>query len=140
MSETSVNYGNPLQSHDDEVDLTNLADPLLVLCAMLILTWQSLSVVASDLAETHGDKADPASSSPVAISFTENGKLYWNQEPIEMEQIGKRLKDLKQADPETTVYLAGERNAKYETSLLIKAQFAEHGWKIKELVRQPNKE
>jgi hypothetical protein len=30
-----VNYADPLQSHNDEVDLTNFADPLLVLCAML---------------------------------------------------------------------------------------------------------
>jgi biopolymer transport protein ExbD len=129
---------NPLDALDDEVDLTNLADPLLMLSAMLMMLLAPFSVIASNLAELPGGAAQPTKQAP-AISFDAQGALFWDRQPISSEELKRRLAELRQAGQPNIVYLAGDRDARYETSLVIKAALAENGIEVQELVRPPEK-
>ncbi len=131
---------NPMHGHDDEVDLTNLADPLLLLSAMLMLLLSPFSVVATNLAELPGGATPPGAEAPVAISFDAQGGLFWNREAVNREELKQRLADLRKTGPTPVVYLAGDRDAKYEASLVVKAALAEFGVEVQELVRQSEEE
>ncbi len=126
---------NTLAGHDDEVDMTNLSDPLLALSAMLMLLLAPLSVVARNLANVPGQPAADQQQPPVAISFNADGELFWNREPIGREELSHRLANLKKAGSVPSVYLAGDRNAKYEVSLQVKAALADLGLDVQELVQ-----
>ena len=86
---------NTLAGHDDEVDMTNLSDPLLALSAMLMLLLAPFSVVATNLANVPGQPAADQQQPPVAISFNADGELFWNREPIGREELSHRLANLR---------------------------------------------
>jgi len=126
---------NTLAGHDDEVDMTNLSDPLLALSAMLMLLMAPFSVVATNLANLPGQPTADQQQAPLAISFNAQGELFWNREPVSREELSDRLAALKQAGSRPTVYLAGDKDCRYEISLQVKAALADLGLEIQELVR-----
>jgi biopolymer transport protein ExbD len=119
---------------DDEVDMTNLADPLLALSAMLMLLLSPFSVVATNLANLPDQPAAAPEEAPVTIGFDAQGGLFWNREAVSSDELVARLADLKQSEAAPIVYLAGDRDAKYEVSLEIKAALADLGLEVQELV------
>ena len=126
---------NPLTGHDDEVDMTNLADPLLALSAMLMLLLSPFSVVATNLASLPGQPTADQQQASAAISFNAQGELFWDRELVSREELSERLAAFKQTGSPPTVYLAGDRDAKYEVSLQVKAALADLGLEVQELVR-----
>lgn len=139
MHEYDLNLSPLAQAHDDEVDLTNLADPLLVLSAMLILTWQSFAVMATDLVEGPDQSAGVQEQPRVSISVMEDGRISWGQDCVEMEQIERRFDAVKKSAPQTTIYVAGERKATHGAVEDIKVQAIRRGLKVKGIVRQPRR-
>jgi biopolymer transport protein ExbD len=126
---------NSLADHDDDVDLINLADPFVALSAMLMLLMVPFSVVAANLANLPGQPAADQQQAPIAISFNAQGELFWNREPISREELSDRLAALKQAGSPLTIYLAGDKDCRYEVSLQVKAALADLGLEVQELVR-----
>jgi len=135
MSEFDASLTDPSHIQDDEVDLTNLADPLLVLSAMLILTWQTLAVVATNLVDGSGAPVAAEAREGVSISLMADGRVFWNREPIELRQIGRRLDQLKGRPSGQTITLAGERDCRYGASLIVKSEAVKRGLKVKEVIR-----
>ena len=119
---------------DDEIDLTNLIDPLVMICGLLMLLMpvvKGLNVRSSDLAEVGGNEVPAvAEKDRQLIEFDATGKLTWNEQPLEEEELKARLQSL---PSESVVFLAGDDAAPYGTALKIRCQMQDAGIQVYEL-------
>ena len=102
---------------DDEVDLTNLVDPMVMLCGLLMIlmpTVSQLQVRQAELAETGGKPADIAVSTLPRLEFMADGQMTWNEEPVTQPQLAERLKQL---PADSRVLLGGDQRATYGQGL-----------------------
>ena len=58
------------------------------------------------------DEARNKGASPITISVTESGELFWNDEPISRELIESRLSSEAQKQPQPPLNLRGDRTTK----------------------------
>lgn len=120
---------------DDEVDLTNLVDPMVMLCGLLMIlmpTVSQLQVRQAELAETGGKPADIAVSKLPRLEFMADGQMTWNEEPVTQPQLAERLKQL---PADSRVLLGGDQRATYGQGLKIRSELQNHGIEVLELVR-----
>lgn len=123
------------EMHEDDVDVTNLIDLLVVLCALLMLLMPAITSFRemNDLAASDGDgTVDQAQLSQASVlRFTADNRLTWNEEPIEMAALTGR----RPAGDRRTVYLAGDPAAPYGFSIELRSRLKQNGWEVKELTR-----
>jgi len=53
------------------------------------------------------------------LSVKLDGGLYWNEEPIPESQLSDRLKSFKQANPEGTLVIKGDKGTPFENIVRI---------------------
>jgi biopolymer transport protein ExbD len=52
---------------------------------------------------------------PITLAVTEDGKLYWNDEPVTKEILESRLSSAAQLTPQPSLNLRGDRTTKMRT-------------------------
>lgn len=123
---------------DDEIDLTNLIDPLVMLCGLLMLllpTIKGLTVRSSDLAAVGGIEVPAvAKNDRLLIEFDADGKLTWNGEALDENAVSERFQALAK---DSIVFLAGDQAALYGTGLRIRCKLQDAGIQAYELTEQP---
>lgn len=120
---------------DDEVDLTNLVDPMVMLCGLLMIlmpTVSNLQIRQAELAETGGEPADVSVSELPRLEFMADGRMTWNDEPLTQPQLVQRLQLLPQ---KSKVLLGGDHRATYGQGLKIRSELQTHGVEVLELVK-----
>lgn len=125
---------------DDDVDLTNLVDPMVMLCGLLMIlmpTISNLQVRQAELAETGGKPADVAISDLPRLEFMADGRMTWNDEPLSDSQLTERVQQL---PPKSQVLLGGDHRATYGQGLRIRSELQNHDIEVLELVKPINRE
>ena len=125
---------------DDDVDLTNLIDPLVLLSGLLMLVMPSVSqfhVREAKLAEAGGTAANITDEHAPLIEFLQDGRLLWNQQPIADTQLAQQPQML---PPKSRILLAGDRQADYGTGLKLRSQLQDAGLQVVELTSRPPNE
>jgi biopolymer transport protein ExbD len=122
---------------DDDLDLTNLIDLFSMLCALFMMLVSPLAILSSSLAEAPGDATTGNEKPGVVIRLSESGSLTLNDEPIEMDAIGTRLKEMQQATSFTAAFLAIDKDARYEPSRQLRAIVSGLGIRCDEVSRLP---
>ena len=134
-------HSTVLESHgsdsDDDLDLTNLIDLFAMLCALFMTLISPLAVLSSSLAEAPGDAVTGNEKPSIVIRLSESGTLSLNDEPIEMDSIGTRLKEMQQATPLTAAILAIDKDVRYEPSRQLRAIVSGLGIRCDEVSRLP---
>ena len=96
-----------------EINVTPLVDVMLVLLVVFMVTAPLLTVgVPVDLPQT---KAAPINEpkEPLAVSINAEGKIYLQNTEVELDQLVPRLQAISGSNPDTTIYVRGDRSVNY---------------------------
>jgi len=99
-----------------EINVTPLVDVMLVLLIIFMITAPLMShKVKVDLPQANLKdlEAKPLVVQPITITVTEQGNLYWNDQPITKDQIESRLSVEAQKTPQPPINVRGDRTTKY---------------------------
>ena len=109
--------GSLSDSDDDfnpEINTTPLVDVMLVLLIIFIITIPVMNhSVKIDLprAASQPDQAKPEN---IHLAIDAQGKMYWNQEVIDADQLKARIAAAAQKNPQPELHLRAERTTQYE--------------------------
>ena len=102
-----------------EINVTPLVDVMLVLLIIFIITAPLMQhKVKVELPKANLDeKQNPSGpkTPPITLAVTEDGKLYWNDEPVTKEILESRLSSAAQLTPQPSLNLRGDRTTKMRT-------------------------
>lgn len=121
------------ETDDDEIDLTNLIDPLVLLCGLLMILMPQLTDLRTretQLVPADGSPLQSPSEQTPLLVLSHDGSLFWSDEPLSMSQLIDRLQQL---PPRSRVLLAGDARASYGDSLKLRALLQDHGVQVMEL-------
>ena len=99
-----------------EINVTPLVDVMLVLLVIFII---AAPLMASRLALElpQGDPAamapEPGGAAKVSIGLDAAGQAFWDDQPVDAEQLGQRLADAARRDPTTEVQLRADTSVPY---------------------------
>ena len=99
-----------------EINVTPLVDVMLVLLIIFMITAPLMShKVKVELPQATLNEIDqkPIVVQPITIAVTEEGNLYWNDQPITKDQIESRLSVEAQKTPQPSINVRGDRTTKY---------------------------
>ena len=115
MAFSSGNEGGGVMA---DINVTPLVDVMLVLLIIFMITTPLMNhktKVELPRAELkHKDEAK-GGVSPITISVTENGDLFWNDEPVNKSVVESRLSSAAQRQPQPPLNLRGDRTTKLRT-------------------------
>ena len=109
--------GSLSDSDDDfnpEINTTPLVDVMLVLLIIFIMTIPVMNhAVKIDLPRA-SDQPDETKPQNINLSIDADGKIYWNTEVIDMNQLNLRIATAAQKQPQPELHLRAERTTEYE--------------------------
>ncbi|KAF1713802.1 biopolymer transporter ExbD [Pseudoxanthomonas yeongjuensis] len=102
-----------------EINVTPLVDVMLVLLIIFIITAPLMQhKVKVELPKANLDQKENPSgpkTPPITLAVTEDGSLYWNDEPVTKEILESRLSSAAQLTPQPSLNLRGDRTTKMRT-------------------------
>jgi biopolymer transport protein ExbD len=100
-----------------EINVTPLVDVMLVLLIIFMITAPLMShKVKVDLPQATLDNRDPDKQivvQPITVSVTEDGALFWNDQPITAGLLESRLSVEAQKTPQPALNVRGDKTTKY---------------------------
>ena len=109
--------GSLSDSEDDfnpEINTTPLVDVMLVLLIIFIITVPVMNHnIQINLPRA---TSQPSQTKPDAIevSIDASGKLFWNKDSVDMEQLSARIATAARSNPQPELHLRAERTTQYE--------------------------
>ena len=99
-----------------EINVTPLVDVMLVLLIIFMITAPLMSHKTKvELPEANYDTREPDKAAPVIITVavTEDGRLFFNDEPVTRELLESRLSIEAQKTPQPSVNIRGDKTTRY---------------------------
>ena len=112
----SFSSGNDSGGPMSEINVTPLVDVMLVLLIIFMITAPLMSHKTKvELPEANYDTRVPDKAAPVIITVavTEDGKLFFNDEPVTRELLESRLSIEAQKTPQPSVNIRGDKTTRY---------------------------
>ena len=108
--------GNESGAPMSEINVTPLVDVMLVLLIIFMITAPLMShKVKVELPQANldqrPDKVPPAP--PVTVAVTDEGRLYWNDQPVTRDQLESNLSVTAQKVPQPAVNVRGDKATKF---------------------------
>ena len=101
-----------------EINVTPLVDVMLVLLIIFMITAPLMShKIKVELPQANLDKRDEKvpPTPPITVTVTEDGKLYWNDQPVTANMLESQLSVEAQKTPQPAVNIRGDETTKYRT-------------------------
>ena len=96
-----------------EINMTPLIDVMLVLLVIFIITAPLLaSSIRLDLPHTSAARTEPAAVS-VIVAVGPDGQVYWQDQPLSLPDLTRRLTLVRQGAPDTEVQLRADQRVPY---------------------------
>ncbi|NMG36240.1 biopolymer transporter ExbD [Azoarcus sp. TTM-91] len=120
-----------------DINMVPLIDVMLVLLIVFMITAPLL---------THSVKIDlpKASSQPntekpetVTLAINEEGKLFWNNEPMDDAVLPERLRSAAAQTPQPELHLRADQNTRYQKLAEVMSQAREAGVEKMGFITQP---
>jgi biopolymer transport protein ExbD len=99
-----------------DINVTPLVDVVLVLLIIfMVVTPQFEAGAPVDLPPVENpDAAAEGQMSPIVVSVTSRGVLFVEREPLALDDLRARLREVRDLDPERAVLLKGDRAARFD--------------------------
>jgi biopolymer transport protein TolR len=95
------------------INVTPFVDVMLVLLIVFMVTAPLLTVgVTVDLPKATSSPL-PGQDEPLSVSVGGDGQVYLQNTPLEVEQLGPRLRAISERNPEARVFVRGDRVIDY---------------------------
>ena len=100
-----------------EINVTPLVDVMLVLLIIFMITAPLMShKVKVELPKaTLAEKPESKPVPPITLAVTQEGNMFWNDQPISLGQLESRLSVEAQKTPQPSINVRGDRTTKYRT-------------------------
>ena len=101
-----------------EINVVPYIDVMLVLLIIFMITAPLMShKIKVELPEANLDKKDDLAPEvpPITLAITQEGKLYWNDEPVTTQLLESRLSVEAQKTPQPQINVRGDKTTKYRT-------------------------
>ena len=100
-----------------EINVTPLVDVMLVLLIIFMITAPLMShKVKVELPKaTLAEKPESKPVPPITLAVTQEGNMFWNDQPISLGQLESRLSVEAQKTPQPAINVRGDRTTKYRT-------------------------
>ena len=101
-----------------EINVTPLVDVMLVLLIIFMITAPLMShKIKVELPQANLDRKpeDVKSVQPITLTITEDGKVYWNDQPVTPEVMESQLSVEAQKTPQPAINIRGDKTTKYRT-------------------------
>ena len=111
-------YGRGRRGALSEINVTPLVDVMLVLLIIFMITAPLMShKVQVELPEANLDTRDQLAPEvpPITLAITQDGKLFWNDEPVTTQLLESRLSVEAQKTPQPQINVRGDKTTKYRT-------------------------
>ena len=96
-----------------DINVTPFVDVMLVLLIIFMVAAPLMMVgVPLQLPKTTAAKVTPPKE-PLVISIDKDGKLFIRKDPVEEAELAARLKELHGSEPDTIVYVRGDKALEY---------------------------
>jgi biopolymer transport protein ExbD len=112
MAFSSNESGGPMA----EINVTPLVDVMLVLLIIFMITAPLMShKIEVELPRANLVQEDDRSQPipPITVTVTDDGKLYWNDQPITPSLLESRLSVEAQKTPQPPLNVRGDKTTKY---------------------------
>jgi len=97
-----------------EINVTPLVDVMLVLLIIFIITIPVMNhAVKIDLPRATNQPED-AKPQNINLSIDTDGKVFWNEELIDSNQLSLRIAEAAKKEPQPELHLRAERTTQYE--------------------------
>jgi biopolymer transport protein TolR len=114
-----------------EINVTPFVDVMLVLLIVFMVSAPLLTVgVPIDLPQSQA-KALPQDNVPLTVSVNTDGKIFLQNEPIELDDLVTKLKaiiDARHGNPDETIYVRGDRKVDYGTMMRVMGRISGAGY------------
>ena len=101
-----------------EINVTPLVDVMLVLLIIFMITAPLMShKIKVELPQANLDHRDEKvpPAPPITVTVTENGSIYWNDQPVTRNMLESQLSVEAQKTPQPAVNIRGDETTKYRT-------------------------
>ena len=101
-----------------EINVTPLVDVMLVLLIIFMITAPLMShKIKVELPQANLDRKpeDVKSVQPITLTITEDGKVYWNDQPVTADVMESQLSVEAQKTPQPAINIRGDKTTKYRT-------------------------
>ncbi|HEY4317995.1 MAG TPA: biopolymer transporter ExbD [Herbaspirillum sp.] len=134
--------GSLSDSEDDfnpEINTTPLVDVMLVLLIIFIMTIPVMNhAVKIDLPRA-SDQPDEVKPQNINLSIDADGKVYWDAEVVDMNELNLRIASAAQKQPQPELHLRAERTTQYEKVAQVMAAAQTGGLSKIGFVTEPKK-
>ena len=122
----------PFQLGDDdiqginEINLIPLIDIMLVLMIIFLVTATVLNpTVPLNLPKTSA-QVNPTPPKVVQISVDKDGKMFWDKEPLTLEQLNARFAEQSKLTDTPTIQLRADKDSRYDNVAQLLALASQH--------------
>jgi biopolymer transport protein ExbD len=134
--------GSLSEADDDlnpEINTTPLVDVMLVLLIIFIMTIPVMNhAIKIDLPRA-SNQPDDSKPENINLSIDTAGKIYWNDEAIDMNQLNLRIASAAQKQPQPELHLRAERTTQYEKVAQVMAAAQTGGLSKIGFITEPKK-
>jgi biopolymer transport protein TolR len=114
-----------------EINVTPFVDVMLVLLIVFMVSAPLLTVgVPIDLPQSQA-KALPQDNEPLTVSVNVDGKIFLQNNPVELDGLVDKLKaviDARHGDPNELIYVRGDRKVDYGTMMRVMGRISGAGY------------
>ncbi|WP_370153332.1 protein TolR [Ferrovibrio sp.] len=119
-----------------EINVTPLVDVMLVLLIIFMVAAPLMMVgVPLQLPKTSASKVAPPKE-PLVVSIDKDGKLFIRKTPIEQGQIVAHLAEIKAKEPDSVVYVRGDKALEYGRVMEVMGLVGQAGYDKVSLVAE----
>ncbi len=111
-----------------EINVTPFVDVMLVLLVVFMITAPLLTVgVPVDLPESSVPEIS-GEDEPLAVTIDAEGAIYLQDTEIALDELGPRLAAVTERNPETRIFVRGDKAIDYGRVMLVMGALAEAGF------------
>jgi biopolymer transport protein TolR len=110
------------------INMTPLVDVMLVLLIVFMITAPLLtSGIAVDLPQAQSSPL-PGQDEPLSVTIDAGGKIYLQESPIALEQLGPRLQAITGRKPDARIFVRGDKGIDYGTVMHVVSAINQAGF------------
>ncbi len=120
-----------------QINVTPLVDVMLVLLVIFMVTAPIIQQgVQVNLPQTKAG-AIQGKEEQLVVAVTRNGGIYLNDNPMKLEELGQKLRAIRQLQQSKEVYLRADQDVRYGVVMKVVAEVKQAGIERLGMVTQP---
>jgi len=99
-----------------EINVTPMVDVMLVLLVIFIITAPLFTHAVKLELPTASSAPAPEKPESITLSINAEGKLFWNNNSVSLDELGTRFATASQKKPQPELQLRADKSTRYEVS------------------------